>query len=128
MSQRSIVSLFKPTSVAVIGASDNPTRAGRAIMRNLLSGGFSGPIMPVTPKYTAVMGVLAYPNIEALPVKPDLAIICTADHRVPSIIERLAQFGCKAAIIIPIRPPMEVPTQSTEPSLRCEISAKQSLI
>ena len=100
MSQRSIVSLFKPTSVAVIGASDNPTRAGRAIMRNLLSGGFSGPIMPVTPKYTAVMGVLAYPNIEALPVKPDLAIICTADHRVPSIIERLAQFGCKAAIIM----------------------------
>jgi acetyltransferase len=100
MSQRSILALFKPTSVAVIGASDSPTRAGRAVMRNLLSGGFSGPIMPVTPKYTAVMGVLAYPSIEALPVKPDLAIICTAAHRVPAIVERLAQFGCQAAIIM----------------------------
>ncbi|QIR14493.1 bifunctional acetate--CoA ligase family protein/GNAT family N-acetyltransferase [Shewanella aestuarii] len=100
MSQRSIVALFKPTSVAVIGASDNPNRAGRAIMRNLLSGGFSGPIMPVTPKYTAVMGVLAYPNIDALPVKPDLAIICTSGLKIPAIVERLAQFGCKAAIIM----------------------------
>ncbi|MCL1143122.1 bifunctional acetate--CoA ligase family protein/GNAT family N-acetyltransferase [Shewanella gaetbuli] len=100
MSQRSILAVFKPKSVAVIGASDNPTRAGRAIMRNLLTGGFSGPIMPVTPKYTAVMGVLAYPSIESLPVKPDLAIICTAAHRIPSIVERLAQFGCKTAIIM----------------------------
>ncbi|MEO3682079.1 acetate--CoA ligase family protein [Shewanella vesiculosa] len=100
MSQRSINALFKPTSVAVIGASNGNKRAGKAVMKNLLSGGFSGPIMPVTPKYTAVMGVLAYPNIEALPIKPDLAIICTNALKVPSIVERLAQFGCKVAIIM----------------------------
>ncbi|GGP60556.1 protein lysine acetyltransferase [Shewanella algicola] len=100
MSQRSIHSLFKPTSVAVIGASNGDKRAGKGIMKNLLSSGFSGPIMPVTPKYTAVMGVLAYPNIEALPIKPDLAIICTSAQKVPGIVERLAQFGCKVAIIM----------------------------
>ncbi len=99
MSQRTLHALFKPHSVAIIGASNEPNRAGNVIMRNLLSGGFSGPIMPVTPKYEAVMGVLAYPNIEALPLKPDLAIICTAAIKVPAIVERLAQFGCKAAII-----------------------------
>ncbi|PMG78195.1 protein acetyltransferase [Shewanella sp. 10N.286.51.B7] len=100
MSQRSIHALFKPKSIAVIGASNKEKRAGRVLMKNLLGSGFSGPIMPVTPKYDAVMGVLAYPNIESLPIKPDLAIICTRASRVPSIVETLAQFGCKVVIIM----------------------------
>lgn len=100
MSQRTLNSLFKPTSVAIIGASNTEKRAGNVLMKNLLSSGFSGPIMPVTPKYRAVMGVLAYPNIEALPIKPDLAVICTRACRVPAIVETLAQFGCKVAIIM----------------------------
>ncbi len=100
MSQRTLHSLFKPTSVAIIGASTKAFRAGNVIMRNLISSGFSGPIMPVTPKYKAVLGVLAYPNIEALPIKPDLAVICTHAKRVPAIVETLAQFGCKTAIVI----------------------------
>ncbi|KPZ70680.1 MULTISPECIES: bifunctional acetate--CoA ligase family protein/GNAT family N-acetyltransferase [unclassified Shewanella] len=100
MSQRSIHTLFKPKSIAVIGASNTEKRAGRVLMKNLLGSGFSGPIMPVTPKYDAVMGVLAYPNIESLPIKPDLAIICTRASRVPNIVETLAQFGCKVVIIM----------------------------
>ena len=100
MSQRTLHTLFKPKSVAIIGASNKPKRAGNVLMKNLLSGGFSGPIMPVTPKYEAVLGVLAYPNIESLPLKPDLAIVCTAATRVPAIIETLAQFGCKVAIVM----------------------------
>lgn len=62
--------LFKPKSIAVIGASDTPGRAGNVIIRNLQSGGFNGPIMPVTPKYQAVAGILAYPTIESLPWCP----------------------------------------------------------
>ncbi|WP_076413863.1 bifunctional acetate--CoA ligase family protein/GNAT family N-acetyltransferase [Shewanella sp. UCD-KL12] len=99
MSQRTLNTLFKPQSVAIIGASNREKRAGNVVMRNLLAGSFSGPIMPVTPKYQAVLGVLAYPSIEALPLKPDLAIICTAAQKVPAIVETLAQFGCKVAII-----------------------------
>ncbi|ABE55160.1 GCN5-related N-acetyltransferase [Shewanella denitrificans OS217] len=100
MSQRSMQALFNPSSIAVIGASANPERAGNLVMKNLLAGGFSGPIMPVSPKYTAVMGVLAYPSIMMLPIKPDLAIICTRASRVPELVETLAQFGCKTAIIM----------------------------
>lgn len=100
MSQRTLHTLFKPKSVAIIGASNTEKRAGNVVMKNLLAGGFSGPLMPVTPKYEAVLGVLAYPSIEALPLKPDLAIICTAAFRVPGIVETLAQFGCKVAIIM----------------------------
>ncbi|QSX42475.1 bifunctional acetate--CoA ligase family protein/GNAT family N-acetyltransferase [Shewanella cyperi] len=100
MSQRTLSTLFKPSSIAVIGASNGAKRAGNVVMKHLLSGGFAGPIMPVTPKYQAVMGVLAYPNIESLPIKPDIAIICTRGSRVPAIVETLAQFGCKVAIIL----------------------------
>ncbi|KFZ38461.1 protein acetyltransferase [Shewanella mangrovi] len=100
MSQRSIRNLFTPKSITVIGASNSPTRAGSVMMKNLMASGFDGPIMPVNPHATAVMGVLAYPNIESLPIKPDLAIVCTRGERVPAIIETLAQFGCKTAIVI----------------------------
>ncbi|MGI2261562.1 bifunctional acetate--CoA ligase family protein/GNAT family N-acetyltransferase [Shewanella sp. GXUN23E] len=100
MSQRTLAPLFKPSSVAVIGASSNPRRAGHVVIRNLIANGFSGPIMPVTQKYQAVMGILTYPAIEALPIKPDIAVICTRACRVPAIVETLAQFGCPAAIVM----------------------------
>ncbi|WP_350583422.1 CoA-binding protein, partial [Pseudomonas sp. HY2-MNA-CIBAN-0224] len=58
MSLKRISQFFNPSSVAVIGASNTPTRAGYVVMRNLLQSGFKGPIMPVTPNHTAVHGVL----------------------------------------------------------------------
>ncbi|WP_350636576.1 CoA-binding protein, partial [Pseudoalteromonas sp. GW168-MNA-CIBAN-0100] len=85
---------FNPSSVAVIGASNTPTRAGYVVMRNLLQSGFKGPIMPVTPNHTAVHGVLAYPSIDALPKVPDLAVICTNKNTLDLIIEQLGKLGC----------------------------------
>jgi Acyl-CoA synthetase (NDP forming) len=59
--------LLKPKSIAVVGASDHSGRAGYVVTRNLQSGGFQGPIMPVTPKYQAVAGILAYKTVADLP-------------------------------------------------------------
>ena len=56
MSQRGLEALLRPKSIAVIGASMKPDRAGYLMMRNLLAGGFNGPVMPVTPAYKAVQG------------------------------------------------------------------------
>ncbi|MCL6415899.1 bifunctional acetate--CoA ligase family protein/GNAT family N-acetyltransferase [Aestuariirhabdus sp. Z084] len=100
MSQKHIAQLLRPKSVAVIGASNNPKRAGFVMMRNLLQGGFSGPIMPVTPKYKAVSGVLAYASIDDLPAVPDLAILCTSARRVPDIIDQLGIKGTRSAIVL----------------------------
>ncbi|BDM64486.1 protein lysine acetyltransferase [Shewanella sp. NFH-SH190041] len=100
MSLRTLSPLFNPSSVAVIGASIKPQRAGNAVIRNLITNGFSGPIMPVTAKYQAVLGILSYPSVEALPIKPDVAIICIRADNVPAVVETLAQYGCKAAIIM----------------------------
>lgn len=92
--------LLKPSSIAVIGASQRPFRAGSIVMQNLLSGGFQGAIMPVTPKYKSVSGVLAYSSIEQLPLIPDLAIICTKAKYNKAIFTELAAKGTGAVIVV----------------------------
>ncbi len=100
MSIRNLEYLFRPQSIAVIGASNRPQRVGTLITRNLLQGGFSGPIMPVNPKYKAVAGVLAYPDIYSLPLAPDLAVICTPAQTVPGVIDELGKRGTPAAVVV----------------------------
>jgi len=92
--------LLNPTSIAVIGASNKPFRAGEVVMNNLLKGGFQGAIMPVTPMYKAVCGVLAYPSIEKLPITPDIAILCTHASRNIDIFLMLAEKKVSAAIVL----------------------------
>ncbi|MDO6409581.1 bifunctional acetate--CoA ligase family protein/GNAT family N-acetyltransferase [Pantoea phytobeneficialis] len=104
MSQRGLEALLRPKSIAVIGASVKPGRAGYFMMRNLLAGGFSGPVLPVTPKYKAVSGVLAWPDIASLPFAPDLAIICTHAKRNLALLQQLGEKGCKACIILSAPP------------------------
>jgi len=100
MSVRNLDALFKPSSVAVLGASNRPGSIGGVLMRNLLRGGFDGPIMPVNPKYPAVAGVLTYPDVASLPITPDLAIICTPPQTVPDLIRQLGERGARAAAVI----------------------------
>jgi acetyltransferase len=92
--------LFKPQSIAVIGASTDPQKAGHVVIRHLLAGQFKGPILPVSPHNRAIAGVLAYPDISSLPLSPDLAIICTKHERVLPLIEELGKKGTGAAIIL----------------------------
>jgi acetyltransferase len=69
-------------------------------MRNLLSGGYANPIMPVNPKHGAVAGVLAYPSVASLPMVPDLAIIATPAPTVPGLITELGERGTRAALVV----------------------------
>ncbi|WP_286809511.1 MULTISPECIES: bifunctional acetate--CoA ligase family protein/GNAT family N-acetyltransferase [unclassified Leclercia] len=100
MSQRGLEALLRPKSIAVIGASMKPERAGYLMMRNLLAGGFSGPVLPVTPAWKAVQGVLAWPDVESLPYIPDLAVLCTHARRNLDLLEALGKKGCKTCIIL----------------------------
>ncbi len=91
---------FRPKSVAVIGASNRPLRAGNVVMTNLLQGGFDGVIMPVTPHYMSVCGVLAYKDVASLPLSPDIAILCTHASRNIELFEQLANSGVAVAIVL----------------------------
>jgi len=93
-------SLFRPASVAVVGASQKERSVGHVVLRNLLAAGYEGPILPVHPRYRSVAGVLAYPGVTALPIVPDLAVVCTPPATVPPLLDELGARGTGAAIVL----------------------------
>ncbi len=100
MSIRNLEYLLAPRSVAVIGASDRPGSVGATVMRNLLAGGFKGPVWPVNPKHEQVAGQVAYANVRALPQVADLAVICTPPATVPELVAELGARGTRAAVVM----------------------------
>ncbi|HBB39850.1 MAG: GNAT family N-acetyltransferase [Nitrospirae bacterium CG18_big_fil_WC_8_21_14_2_50_70_55] len=100
MSTEHLHSLFHPESVAIVGATNRPHAIGNLVMRNLLQGGFEGPVMPVNPKRQAVCGVLTYANVESLPVVPDMAVICTPPATVPELVDKLGSRGTRAITVL----------------------------
>ena len=100
MSVRNLDAIFRPRSIALIGATDRPGSAGLVTLQNLLHGGFQGPIFPVNPKHKTVAGIAAYPDVKSLPLAPDLAVICTPPQIVPQLIAELGARGTKGVVVI----------------------------
>jgi acetyltransferase len=100
MSIRNLDSLFNPGSVAVIGATQRAGSVGATVWRNLLSGGFRGPIYPVNPKHRELDGRAVVACVADLPSVPELAVICTPAATVPQLIAELAALGTRAAVVL----------------------------
>lgn len=100
MTIRNLEFLLAPRSVAVIGGSDRPHSVGATVMRNLLAGGFEGPIWPVNLRHREVAGRPAVARVRDLPAVPDLAVICTPPATVPGLIGELGARGTKAAVVL----------------------------
>ena len=100
MSLSQLDALFRPKSIAVVGASNRPKSIGAVVVKNLLHENFSGPILPVNPKYTAVGGILAYPSVAKLPLSPDLAIVCTPPETVPDYMEALGLKKTRTVLVM----------------------------
>lgn len=91
---------FRPESVAVIGATENPGSVGRTVLWNLISSPFGGTVFPVNPRRPSVLGIKAYPNISAVPEPVDLAVVVTPAPTIPGIIRECVDAGVRAAIVI----------------------------
>jgi len=100
MSLYHLESIFKPESIAVIGASEKEGSIGRALMENLRQAEFAGDIYPVNPNYEDLLGYKAYPGLTDVPAAVDLAIIAVPIDKVPGIIEACVDAGVKGTIII----------------------------
>jgi len=100
MSIRNLEFLFRPKSIAVIGASDRAGSVGATVMRNVAAGGFSGPIYAVNPAHILVAGRLAYADVTHLPQTPDLAVIATPPATIPALIDELGKRGTRAAVVL----------------------------
>ena len=89
-----------PAAVAVIGASRRPGSVGRAILRSIVTSGFSGPVYAVNPAVTELEGVPCVPSAAALPEGFDLAVIATPAAAVPGIAEECGRRGVKALVVL----------------------------
>jgi acetyltransferase len=100
MSTHNLSKIFRPKSVAIVGASAKPASVGRILLDNLRHAGFSGPIYPVNPKHETVLDLPAHPSITALPSTPDLAIIATPAPTVPQIVRECGARGVHGLIVV----------------------------
>ncbi|MFM0361421.1 bifunctional acetate--CoA ligase family protein/GNAT family N-acetyltransferase [Paraburkholderia sediminicola] len=100
MTVRNLDALFRPKSVAVIGASERPGSTGAMVWARVLEGGFEGPIWPVNPKYETLGGRKVIGDVGDLPQAPTVALICTPPDTWPGIIHKLGGLGTRAAIIV----------------------------
>jgi acetyltransferase len=91
--------LFKPRSVAVIGASNNPFSIGNIVIRNLAEYGFKGPIFPINPKETHIRSFKAFRSVLDVPDEIDLVNISVNYKLVPAVIEECGRKGVKFAIV-----------------------------
>ncbi len=92
--------IFRPETVALIGATDKVGSVGRTVMRNVIGSPFGGTVYPVNPNRPNVLGIKAYPSISEVPEQIDLAVIVSPAPTVPGIMRECAEAGVEAAIVV----------------------------
>ncbi len=92
--------IFRPNSVAVIGASNCVGTVGHDLFRNILLSGYGGTLYPVNPKAASIAGVHAYTNVGEIPDDIDLALIMVPSTTVPQVLEECGQKGVRGAVIV----------------------------
>lgn len=94
--------LFNPRRVAVVGASEAPGKAGALFLRNLVSAqsDFAREVIAVHPTAKELMGVPAFPRLEAAPAPVDLAVVVTPPATLPSVIEDCGRAKVPVAVVI----------------------------
>jgi acyl-CoA synthetase (NDP forming)/GNAT superfamily N-acetyltransferase len=92
--------VFRPVSVAVVGASRRPGTVGRAILHNIVTGGYAGRIYAVNPHACHMEGVRCVPSVSALPEPAELAVIAVPPAAVPAVADECGRSGVKAVVVI----------------------------
>ncbi|MCR9070748.1 MAG: acetate--CoA ligase family protein [Alphaproteobacteria bacterium] len=95
-----IDALVRPSSVAVVGASDDPKKDSARPLRFLRKHGFPGTVWPINPMRETVLGEKAWPSLAALPAVPDHVYIVTAAERVEEQVIEAARLGVKVATVL----------------------------
>ncbi|HOO38575.1 MAG TPA: acetate--CoA ligase family protein [Deltaproteobacteria bacterium] len=100
MSCNPLIRIMNPSSIAIVGASNNFKTMGTIQLFNLLNSGFPGEVLPVHPKEEKVLGKKAYASVEDLPYPPDLAVLVVPTRLVPEMLEAFGKLGTSHAVII----------------------------
>ncbi|MCK4546761.1 MAG: acetate--CoA ligase family protein [Candidatus Eisenbacteria sp.] len=92
--------IFKPSSVAVIGASRGTGSIGYQILDNLVTFGFSGKLFPINPFAEAIHSFKCYPSVLDVPDPVDLAIIVVPKDKVPGVVDECGEKGVGGLVVI----------------------------
>jgi len=96
----SLDAIFRPRSVAVIGASRKRQTIGREILANLVEYGFSGPVYPVNPAAEAIHSIRCFRSIEDIPGPVDLAVVTVPKDQVLAVVAACGKKGVRGLIVI----------------------------
>jgi acetyltransferase len=91
---------FNPSSVAVVGASQNPSKIGYEILNNIVQYGYGGSVYPINPKAQEILGLKAYPDLISVPSKIDLAVIALPAPAVMDVLKQCGTKGVDSIIVI----------------------------
>ena len=97
---RSLDAIFRPRSIAVVGASRDRTSIGREILHNLIEYEFEGPLFAVNPRATTVHSLKCYPDVLAIPDPVDLAVIVVPAPLVLEVVEQCGRKGVRGLVVI----------------------------
>ena len=100
MPGRSLAAFFEPRSVAVIGASRDPSKVGGSVLANLRAAGFPGRVVPINPSAPEIQGVPAAPSLLAVEGPIDLAVIAVPAPAVLPALRECAARGVGGAVVI----------------------------
>lgn len=92
--------LFRPRSVAVIGASRRPGSIGWQVLHNLITGGFSGKVFPVNPHAQVLHSIKCHKSVSAIEDAVDMAVIAVPKQLVPAAVAQCAKKGVGAIVLI----------------------------
>ena len=94
--------VFQPDSVAVVGAGRRPGTMGRAILHNIVTGGYQGRIYAINPHATRMEGVRCLPTVTNLPEPVDLAVVAVPPPSVPTVADECGRRGVKAMVVVTV--------------------------
>ena len=97
---RDLDAIFRPRSIAVIGASRRAQSIGHEILRNLVRFGFEGPVYPVNPKAPVVRSMKAYRSLSEIDGPVDLAILVVPKERVLKVVDECGKKGVRGIVTI----------------------------
>lgn len=97
---KSIHALLNAKSLAVVGASPDPTKYGYLTLDNIMQGGFKGDIYPINPKSSEILGLKAYASLQDLPKVPEMIVVLVPAKAVAGVLDEAGKLGVQSAIII----------------------------
>jgi acyl-CoA synthetase (NDP forming)/GNAT superfamily N-acetyltransferase len=92
--------VFQPDSVAVVGAGRRPGTLGRAILHNIVTGGYQGRVYAINPHATRMEGVRCLPTVTNLPEPVDLAVVAVPPPAVPTVADECGRRKVKALAVV----------------------------